>query len=806
MPPKKKRNTSGRKEKKAKKRSKADKRNTARREQWARFFRALVWGTAILSVYVFLASLFFLFSWEKDLPLVAGLSWADFQQAHPDIAANPFGMVGAWMAYWLIYRGFGVPALFIPFWGIWFLLRRIKKSLRWGPVIRLGLIGLLVLPPLLSFFFNEVYPLAGGLVGYRVQWWLRGVLGTGGFLLVGGGGLLLYIGLAYGKGLGLIGQKIETWKQRLAGSSKDESASPDEPETADSTYHEETPKEPPAPVVSEEVMDESDEPQAETPDVPPIQPHEADEEDVPMEVLAPPAEPQAADSTQGEVVTEPYDETAELPNYQFPTLDLLNDYPAPDPDKVRQDLEEGKARIVQTLRHYGIEIDRIRATVGPTVTLYEIVPRSGIRVKKIQSLEDDIALSLAAHGIRIIAPIPGRGTIGIEVPNPTPQIVGLKGMLASEEFRTSEAQLPLALGRTIDNRPFVVDLAKMPHLLIAGATGQGKSVGINVIIASLLFKKHPAQVKFVLVDPKKVELNLYEGLANHFLAHLPNAEEPILTETEDVLGALNSLTQIMDHRYALLKAVKVRSIKEYNKKFVARKLNPDEGHHYMPYIVLVVDEFADLIMRAGKEVEQPIARLAQLARAVGIHLILATQRPSVNIITGVIKANFPVRVAFRVSSKVDSRTIIDANGAERLIGRGDMLYFDGAVPTRLQCAFIDTDEVERVVNFIGAQPGFYRPFELPEPVIEDAEDSAAEIDADFDPLIPDVARFVAGSGQVSASLIQRRYKVGYNRAARIVEQLEQLKIISAPAHNSRREVLITDGQRLEQILQDNQLF
>ncbi len=788
----------------------ARKRKKSPRQRGNTAWKVLVWSVGLLSAYALLASLFFLFSWEKDLVLVAGLSWSDFQQAHPDMAANPFGMVGAWLAYWLTYRGFGIAGLVIPFWGIWLLLKRIKKSIPWGPVLQGGLMVLLFLPPLLSFFFNESYPLAGGLVGYQLQWWLRGVLGTPGFVMVMGGVFLAYGAWRYGTWFSRLWEKVaRRWRRLFPQQEKKTPLSENPPEASPTEEAvEETSEEWESPAVTtDERPSDSKAPDPSPGEVTAPESDDTPSEDaIPMEVVGTPAPSGDDPEETPRVVTEPYDETAELPNYQFPTLDLLHDYPAPDPEKVKKDLEEGKARIVQTLRHYGIEIDRIRATVGPTVTLYEIVPRSGVRVKKIQNLEDDIALSLAAEGIRIIAPMPGRGTIGIEVPNPTPQIVGLKGLLASEAFRNSTAQLPLALGRTIDNRPFIVDLAKMPHLLIAGATGQGKSVGINVIIASLLFKKHPAQVKFVLVDPKKVELNLYDGMANHFLAHLPNCEEPILTETEDVLGALNSLTQIMDHRYALLKAVKARSIKEYNKKFIARKLNPDEGHHYMPYIVLVVDEFADLIMRAGKEVEQPIARLAQLARAVGIHLILATQRPSVNIITGVIKANFPVRIAFRVSSKVDSRTIIDANGAERLIGRGDMLYFDGSMPTRLQCAFIDTDEVEQVVDFIGQQPGFHRPFALPDPVLDDDDEAAAVMDGDWDALLPEVARFVVSGQQVSASLIQRRYKVGYNRAARIVEQLEQLQIVSAPGHNSRREVLITDNRRLEQLLQNHNLF
>ncbi len=745
--------------------------------------------------------------------MAAGLEWAHFQETYPDMASNPLGIVGAWIAYWLVYRGFGLASLILPVLGIWWGWGGGRPRPLFRRWLRHAVMILWVLPPVLAFFFGSRYPLAGGLVGFQLQWWLRGVLGTGGFLLVMALIIIFYTGWQprWG-GIAKWWKRVQSRFPRRSAPPSTESKSPATPtamapEPPSHTPTEEEKLSEPAESAPKEdatspLMDNSEESEAPPKEHPPEDEKEPleDTEEVPMEVVnddsvATP-EPTAS---KVQVVNEPYDATAELPGYRYPTLDLLNDYPTPPPDQIRAELQKGKEDIVRTLAQYGIEIERILATVGPTVTLYEIVPKSGVRVRKIQSLEDDIALNLAAHGIRIIAPIPGRGTIGIEVPNATRQIVGLKSVLADPAFVRSKAELPLALGRTIDNQAFVVDLARMPHLLIAGATGQGKSVGINVIIASLLFKKHPAQVKFVFVDPKKVELALYDGLSNHFLAHLPGAEEPILTETSEVLGALNSLTQIMDHRYALLKAAKVRSIKEYNAKFIARKLNPDEGHHYMPYIVLVVDEFADLIMTAGKEIEQPIGRLAQLARAVGIHLILATQRPSVNIITGVIKANFPVRIAFRVSSRVDSRTIIDGSGAERLIGQGDMLYFDGSSPTRLQCAFIDTDEVERVVSFIASQPGFDRQFSLPEPELDDDDEGGDVQLGEVDPLLREVAHFVVSSQQVSASLIQRRFKVGYNRAARMVEELEALQIVSPPAHNNKREVLVGDTARLHQI-------
>ncbi len=496
-----------------------------------------------------------------------------------------------------------------------------------------------------------------------------------------------------------------------------------------------------------------------------------------------------------------YDPKLDLSNYQYPILDLLENYGDKKIEVNKEELEANKNKIVETLSHYNIGIDKIKATIGPTVTLFEIVPSAGIRISKIKNLEDDIALSLSALGIRIIAPMPGKGTIGIEVPNQKPEIVPMKALLASEKFVNAEMELPIALGKTISNEVFVVDLAKMPHLLMAGATGQGKSVGLNAVLVSLLYKKHPAQVKFVLVDPKKVELTLFKKIEKHFLAKLPGEDDAIITDTKKVVNTLNSLCIEMDQRYDLMKDAQVRNIKEYNTKFIARKLNPTNGHRFLPYIVLVVDEFADLIMTAGKEVEAPIARLAQLARAIGIHLIIATQRPSVNIITGTIKANFPARIAFRVTSKIDSRTILDAGGADQLIGRGDMLLSTGADVIRLQCAFVDTPEVERITNFIGDQHGYADAHLLPEYVDESGEGSK-----DFDPsdehdaLFNDAARIVVQHQQGSASLLQRRLKLGYNRAGRIIDQLEAARIIGPFEGSKAREVLIKDPQTLEQIL------
>jgi len=497
-----------------------------------------------------------------------------------------------------------------------------------------------------------------------------------------------------------------------------------------------------------------------------------------------------------------YDPTLDLGSYQFPSFELLNDYGNIHSKVNQEELIANKNRILSTLKNYGIEIDKIMATVGPTVTLYEIVPAAGVRISKIKNLEDDIALSLAALGIRIIAPIPGKGTIGIEVPNQNPEMVPMKNILASEKFNNSQFELPIALGKTISNEIFIADLAKMPHLLMAGATGQGKSVGLNAVLVSLLYKKHPSQVKFVLVDPKKVELTLFNKIERHFLAKLPNSEDAIITDNTKVIHTLNSMCIEMDNRYALLQDAQVRNIKEYNTKFVNRKLNPNDGHKFLPYIVLVVDEFADLIMTAGKEVETPIARLAQLARAIGIHLIIATQRPSVNIITGTIKANFPARIAFRVTSKIDSRTILDSGGADQLIGRGDMLLSTGNDLIRIQCAFVDTPEVEKITEFIGNQRAYPSAFMLPEYVGEDGDSGKEEVDlSERDKMFDEAAKLIVQFQQGSASFLQRKLKLGYNRAGRIVDQLEAAGFIGPFEGSKAREVLVKDMAQMEEILQ-----
>ena len=498
------------------------------------------------------------------------------------------------------------------------------------------------------------------------------------------------------------------------------------------------------------------------------------------------------------------DPKLELSKYRFPIHDLLKDYGENSITIDQEELGLNKDKIVETLKNYNIGISKIKATVGPTVTLYEIVPEAGIRISKIKNLEDDIALSLSALGIRIIAPIPGKGTIGIEVPNQKPSIVSMRSVIASNKFQTAEMELPIALGKNISNETFVVDLTKMPHLLMAGATGQGKSVGLNAVITSLLYKKHPAEIKFVLVDPKKVELNIYSKIERHYLAKLPDTEEAIITDNTKVIHTLNSLCIEMDNRYELLKNGMCRNLKEYNQKYRERKLNPENGHNFLPYIVLVVDEFADLIMTAGKEVETPIARLAQLARAVGIHLIIATQRPSVNVITGIIKANFPARIAFRVTSKIDSRTILDSGGADQLIGRGDMLYTQGNDLTRIQCAFVDTPEIQKITDYIGTQIGYATAYVLPEYIEENS--SSLDLDpSERDELFREAAEVIVTAQQGSASLLQRKLKLGYNRAGRIIDQMEVAGIVGPFEGSKARQVMISDLNALEILLNNEDL-
>tara|TARA_B110000967_G_scaffold52946_1_gene54253 strand:+ start:477 stop:2234 length:1758 start_codon:yes stop_codon:yes gene_type:complete len=526
------------------------------------------------------------------------------------------------------------------------------------------------------------------------------------------------------------------------------------------------------------------------------------EESVEMEIEISEEEVSETDNLAARLVADfgEVDPTLELSKFKFPSLDLLKKYDTEGITINQEELEENKNKIVETLNNYKIGIASIKATIGPTVTLYEIIPEAGVRISKIKNLEDDIALSLSALGIRIIAPIPGRGTIGIEVPNKNATIVSMHSVIASQKFQKSEMELPIALGKTISNETFVVDLAKMPHLLMAGATGQGKSVGLNAVLTSLLYKKHPAEVKFVLVDPKKVELTLFNKIERHYLAKLPDSEDAIITDNTKVINTLNSLCIEMDNRYEMLKNAFCRNIKEYNEKFKARKLNPNDGHKFLPYIVLVVDEFADLIMTAGKEVETPIARLAQLARAIGIHLIIATQRPSVNVITGIIKANFPARIAFRVTSKIDSRTILDSSGADQLIGRGDLLFTQGNDMVRIQCAFVDTPEVEKLTDYIGSQKAYPSAYILPEYISEDSSTSIDNNINERDQLFREAAEVIVIAQQGSASLLQRKLKLGYNRAGRLIDQLEAAGIVGSFEGSKARQVLVTDLVALNQLL------
>lgn len=591
-----------------------------------------------------------------------------------------------------------------------------------------------------------------------------------------------------------IKEEEEEWNDDLQLTEKQETAP-----TINDTYAEPEPEEitpPPANADTEQVELSTE--------TPPKQEAPATDPDTELSFEVTKREEEVSVPTHGGHISiadnEKYAPELDLPDYRFPTLDLLEEREGKSIILDKDELEQNKNQIISTLKSFNIEIQRISATVGPTVTLYEIVPAEGVRISKIRNLEDDIALNLAALGIRIIAPIPGRGTIGIEVPNANKQIVSIRQLLSSEKFVNSKMSLPIALGKKIDNENYIVDLATMPHLLMAGATGQGKSVGINTILVSLLYKKHPSQLKFVMVDPKKVELSIYRVIEKHFLAKLPDEEEAIITDTRKVINTLNALCIEMDNRYELLKDAGARNIKEYNDKFIRRRLNPENGHTYLPFIVLVIDEFADLMMTAGKEVEMPIARLAQLARAVGIHLIIATQRPSVNVITGIIKANFPARIAFKVSAKVDSRTILDAGGAEQLIGRGDMLISFGSELLRLQCAFVDTPEVDEVVEFIGDQRGYPTAFELPEYEGEDSDKDKSVDLTNRDKLFEDCARTVVQTQNGSTSNLQRRFNLGYNRAGRIMDQLEAADIVGPSQGSKPRDVLVKTEAELEDML------
>ena len=809
------------------------------------------------SLYLATALASYLSYWTEDQDTFNSVSAFHFLFDKDIVVHNWLGKMGALLAHVLIQKWFGVASfLFAPL----FFIAGLRLIFRYAllPQRKTTLytcIAILWTSCLLGFTAPDKLSYLGGGFGYHTSQYLNGIIG---FI---GTGLLLFFSMVIfvfsAFKISFI-REIMPSKSELHEEDADNTTTPvntfvgevraenvlrqaqeanenenalrqaqgtieDEPVSENDSEIEALEEEPPLTSSGneEEIVEEDDaeSEEAEMVDEEPELELEVEEQpEIPsselpaMEVVEPKPEGDldfSIETPQEEVMVEPeetqmpmgeYDPTLELSSYQFPTIDLLEQYVSKKVTVDKEELELNKNKIVQTLGHYNIAIASIKAIIGPTVTLYEIVPAAGVRISKIKNLEDDIALSLSALGIRIIAPIPGKGTIGIEVPNQKPEVVSMSSVISSEKFQNSTFDLPIGLGKTISNEVFIADLAKMPHLLMAGATGQGKSVGLNAVLVSLLYKKHPSQIKFVLVDPKKVELTLFKRIERHFLAKLPGEGEAIITDTKKVVNTLNSLCIEMDLRYDLLKQAEVRNLKEYNAKFIARKLNPNKGHKFLPYIVLVVDEFADLIMTAGKEVETPIARLAQLARAIGIHLIIATQRPSVNIITGTIKANFPARMAFRVTSKIDSRTILDAGGADQLIGRGDMLVSSGSDLIRIQCAFVDTPEVERITEFIGNQRGYPDAFLLPE-YIDDTVEGPGEIEAgDRDKLFEESARMVVQHQQGSASLLQRRLKLGYNRAGRIIDQLEAAGIIGPFEGSKAREVLIKDMATLEQFL------
>ena len=747
----------------------------------------------LLGVLLFVAFSSYFFSWKVDQSNLSSLSDRSVE------STNLLRKLGAEISHFFIYEGVGIAAFIFAYLllmsGLFYFFNVQKNTLvkRWT----WGLYYLL----LISFTaarFTSIFPFLGGKVGFEITDFTIDYIGV-----IGLWSLLLFMGLvALVLHLEITPERIiaalqpyfvreEKPTEPVTSFEEESAAFQDVVQEAEKELVMDIPAPTPTPVqdVAEVAMEVTTQPEGEVP-----------APEMKIEVKAVPEE-EMVDTLSRELVEKygAFDPTLELSGFKFPTLELLKDYGSSTITIDEDELEANKNKIIDTLRNYKIEIAKIKANIGPTVTLYEIVPAAGVRISKIKNLEDDIALSLSALGIRIIAPIPGKGTVGIEVPNQKPSIVSMRSVIASQKFQQAEMELPVAIGKTISNETFVADLAKMPHLLMAGATGQGKSVGLNAVLTSLLYKKHPAEVKFILVDPKKVELNIYNKIERHYLAKLPDTEDAIITDNTKVIHTLNSLCIEMDNRYELLKNAMCRNIKEYNAKFKARKLNPDDGHAFLPYIVLVVDEFADLIMTAGKEVETPIARLAQLARAIGIHLIIATQRPSVNVITGIIKANFPARIAFRVTSKIDSRTILDSGGADQLIGRGDMLYTQGNDLTRIQCAFVDTPEVERIAEYIGSQKAYPEAHLLPEFVGE--ESAALDIDAsDRDTLFREAAEVIVTAQQGSASLLQRKLKLGYNRAGRIIDQMEAAGIVGPFEGSKARQVLVPDLIALEQLL------
>lgn len=779
---------------------------------------------SLITIYLLTSLVSYFFHGAADQSKMH-LDWSELQQSRTEIQ-NVTSVSGALFSHQIIHNGFGLGAFALIFMLVVISLRFMKFKIMsvWKAFFHASF-WLVWLSTAMGFVNLHFQPLTffalGGAHGDFVSAWISSYFGDMGNLLTIGGSLLIYAIISFAAALPAIKNMLAKKQKNEIVDTEDEDLGrsvavgtelvPEDWITNNKNEEDENieeedddifePKEEEM-IEDEETEDEITEDKNSEVGFEIAQPV-MKEENLPVDASENNTSEENDDPTYSLDKLGKYDPTLDLSRYQYPTLNLLKVYGTDNETQI--DMKEqtaNKNRITQTLQNYGIEIKNIKATVGPTITLYEIVPKDGVRISKIRNLESDIMLSLAATGIRIIAPIPGKGTIGIEVPNSDPQVVSMHSVIASKKFQESKFELPVAFGRTITNEIFMVDLTKMPHLLVAGATGQGKSVGLNAIITSLLYKKHPSELKLVLIDPKKVEFNIYSDIEKHFLAKLPDGEDAIITDTTKVVETLSSLCREMDERYDLLKKAHARNIKEYNEKFVNRQLNPEKGHKFLPYIVVIVDEFGDLIMTAGKEVELPIARIAQLARAIGIHMIIATQRPSVNIITGVIKANFPARVAFRVSSQIDSRTIIDAPGANQLVGRGDMLFTQGNELSRVQCAFVDTPEVENVVHYIGDQQSYPTAFYLPEYIGNDADavDVSSVDMSKRDPLFDDAARLIVANQQGSTSLIQRKFSIGYNRAGRIVDQLEVAGIIGPFEGSKARQVLVMDDYHLEQIL------
>jgi S-DNA-T family DNA segregation ATPase FtsK/SpoIIIE len=793
--------------KKPEKQPKPKKEKKARRPINERYLRVIGLLFLLFSLWLLLAFSSYVQTWKADFDF-SNKVFTNFSLSHfleSKTPENWVGKVGALTAYLFISEWFGVASflfvLILLVAGIKFLFR--FNILPLVCTLKYSFFGIIWTPVALSVIFPDK-DILFGVYGFETNKILQDFLGYSGMILLLAFLLFSFLILSFnvpfrwfkkkektGIPLPAVPENVAAEETVLA----ENTGSELEEEPVGNLFFREEIKDP------EEVLNSEIQLEKEPSPIP----EKKEGSGIELQIEKPVEEVAETDGSTGKVhlgLNTKYDPTLDLPDYKFPHLDLLKDYGGDEININKEELEANKNRIVQTLNNYSIKIDKIKATIGPAVTLYEIVPEAGVRISKIKNLEDDIALSLSALGIRIIAPIPGKGTIGIEVPNKNPETVSMKSLLASPRFTQSTFELPLVLGKTIANETYVVDLAKMPHILMAGATGQGKSVGLNTIITSLLYKKHPSQIKFVMVDPKKVELSLFSKIERHFLAKLPDSDEAIITDTKKVIRTLNSLNIEMDNRYDLLQSAQVRNIKEYNEKFSNRKLNPENDHRFLPYLVLVVDEFADLIMTAGREIETPLTRLAQLARAVGIHLVIATQRPSVNIITGTIKANFPARIAFRVISKIDSRTILDTGGADQLVGRGDMLLSTGSDLIRLQCAFVDTPEIEKLTEYIGSQRGYPDAFHLPE-FNEDEPGGTKETDPDSrDEFFTEAARLIVQNQQGSTSLIQRKLKLGYNRAGRIIDQLESAGIVGPFEGSKAREVRFRDLTQLEMHLKD----